>query len=210
LHSKLVQENKPVTYVLVTNVEVNSQFRNTFISQCKSEEPSIKHYQVIGLDELVSWIEMLPELRHLYFPTIFGQPRFDLRIKIAYSFTMNYYEEELGNLLAIDVLNVGIVPSYLNANSIVFIFNIDGQTESIKLIYVDNPAINHMNPNPGALEPGKKQTYFYPLSHFAEIKQKGNNIFPVEIQVHDEIGNVYSEKVGEELRNTMIKYIYGK
>ena len=66
LHSKLIQEKHPTTYILVTNLEVNSQFRNTFIEQCKAEEPEIKHYQVIGLDDLVREVNSKPELRHIH------------------------------------------------------------------------------------------------------------------------------------------------
>ena len=214
LHSKLVREKKPTSYVLVTNVEVNSQFRETFINQCRLEEPRIQHYQVIGLDELSSWVEMMPELRQLYFPTIFGIPRFDLRLKISHAFMVPVNPQ--GKAISLDVLNVGTVPSYLDANSIKLCCIIDGKEECLGF-YLDNSYLEYFNPTkPVMLEPGKKQTYFFPQTYFAEIKEyveswyKTNaRIFPVEIQVHDEIGNVYREGLNEDLRNAMIKYIYG-
>jgi hypothetical protein len=209
LHRKLVQEKKPTSYILVTNAEVNAQFRDTFIQKCKIEQPSIKHYQVIGLDELVGWVEMSPELRHLYFPTIFGMPRFDLRITASLGFTSNY--EELGLLLAVNVLNVGTIPSYLDANSIKFDFLIDGKREIFSLVYINDPVMQQMNPKTGmGLEPGRKQTYWFQLAHFAQFREKGRNIFPVEIQVHDEIGNVYREPITENIREALLENIYGK
>lgn len=210
LHRKLVQEKKPTSYILVTNVEVNAKFRSTFIQQCKTEESAIKHYQVIGLDELVNWVEMSPELRHLYFPTIFGMPRFDLRISASFGFTSNF-DDDPGLLLAVNVLNVGVVPSYLDANSIKFDFLIDGKREIFSMIYIDDPIMQHMNlQSSSGLEPGRKQTYWYKLSHFAQFREKGKIIFPVELQVHDEIGNVYREPLSENIRESLLDYIYGK
>lgn len=45
-----VIKRNPDTYILVTNVEVNSEFRQSFIQLCKEENPAISNYQVIGLD----------------------------------------------------------------------------------------------------------------------------------------------------------------
>lgn len=52
LHRTLIKKRCPDVYVLVTNVEVNAPFRATFIQQCRKENPDIKQYQIIGLDEL--------------------------------------------------------------------------------------------------------------------------------------------------------------
>ena len=35
------------------------------------------------------------------------------------------------------------------------------------------------------------------------MKKLGRNVFPVEVQVHDEVGNVYSEAFPEEMRNEL-------
>src|SRR3990172_1296081 len=91
LHSRLIMKRKPNAYVLVTNVEVNSEFRAKFIEQCKTENPHIEHYQIIGLDELEMWVTNEVELRHLYFPTVFGEPRFNLRIKLSLGFAAYSY-----------------------------------------------------------------------------------------------------------------------
>ena len=76
LHRNLILQKHPNVYVLLTNIEVNSEFRTTFIEQCKAENNKIQHYQIIGLDELETWTTMEVEVRHLYFPTIFGPPAF--------------------------------------------------------------------------------------------------------------------------------------
>jgi hypothetical protein len=213
LHSKLVREKKPTSYILVTNVEINSQFRDTFINQCKSEEANINHYQVIGLDELVSWVETMPELRQQYFPTIFGIPRFDLRVKISHAFTVPYNSDSNG--ISLEVQNVGTVPSYLDANAIKLFCIANGKEQGIGL-YLDNEFLRFLNPTkPIMLNPGRRQSYFFPQSYFAEIIQNieswyntKEKIFPVEIQVHDEIGNIYRGALNDDLRNTIIQYIY--
>jgi hypothetical protein len=76
-----VIERNPDNYILVTNVEVNSIFRRSFIDLCKQENPAISNYQVIGLDELESWVVEDRNLRAEYFPTMFGPPRFDVKLK---------------------------------------------------------------------------------------------------------------------------------
>ena len=208
LHSDLVQEKRPTSYVLVTNVEVNSQFRNTFINQCKEEEPRIEHYQVIGLDELVAWVEMQPELRHLYFPTIFGPPRFDLRINSSFGFLINGDGPDIGCLF-VEVLNVGTVPSFLNPSAVAFICNVDGKIDPVKFFYRKDTRIGQLNPDPTkGLEPGRKQTYFFPLADFSYVRERGESIFPIEIQVTDEIGNKYREKISDEIGDMITKAIY--
>jgi hypothetical protein len=73
LHSTLVQAKRPSIYILVTNVEVNANFRATFETRCREENPDIKHCQIIGLDEL----ELAHDgarVRAIVFPTIFEDP----------------------------------------------------------------------------------------------------------------------------------------
>ncbi len=53
---RLLQNKKPGAYVLLTNVEVNAQFRTKFIRACEQHCPAISHYQIIGLDELEMWV----------------------------------------------------------------------------------------------------------------------------------------------------------
>ena len=79
------------------------------------------------------------------------------------------------------------------------------------MIYINDPTIWQMNPRSGVgLEPGRKQTYWYQLTHFAQLRDKGKDIFPVEIQVHDEIGNIYREPLQENIKEALLDYIYGK
>jgi hypothetical protein len=84
LKKKLIREQKPIAYVLVTNVEINSNFRASFIKQCRSENKKIQHFQVIGIDELEQWVTMEQQIRHHFFPTIFGPPMHKLRVNISF------------------------------------------------------------------------------------------------------------------------------
>lgn len=96
IHRVWVVQAKPDCYVLVTNVEVNSNFRAKFIKQCKSENPDIQRYQIVGLDELEAWVVLDVELRHLYFPTTFGLPRFNLAIRVSEGALLPYHGEDFG------------------------------------------------------------------------------------------------------------------
>lgn len=207
LHRDLIKDRRPAAYFLVTNVEVNSQFRETFVQQCQIERPDIEHFQVIGLDELVNWIKMAPELRHLYFPTIFGLPRFDLRITLAPAIPFNF-PVDLGPALAVNVLNVGIVPSYLDGNSVKFQFLFDGKLDIFCFHYLEDEIMRNVNPQLSTvLEPGRKQAYVFPFSHFRQIKEKGQNIIPDEVQVHDEIGNIYRQEIPSYLKEYILEQL---
>lgn len=203
LHSKLIEEKKPSVYFLVTNVEVNSQFRNSFIQQCKSHYPAIEHYQVFGLDELEDWISMQTQLRHLYFPTIFGLPRYDLRLEIY----IGRYEDQyillnphpdiasLANTLSINVLNVGSAPSYIE--KITFHGITNGELTAFRPNIQVDEELQRFNPPQGtAVEPGRRQTHHFRLLNIVQLmRMQGEDFFPTEIRVHDEIGNAYSKKL---------------
>jgi len=213
LHRTLIQEKHPNAYVLVTNVEVNAPFRAKFIEQCKKEYPGIEHYQIIGLDELEMWITMMPELRHLYFPTIFGLPHYDLRIQLGSSFVPTVYGGPDEVFFTVSVLNVGLVPSYISA--IRFRILVDNEVEVFTPFRIgDSPIsgfIRRMNPEPGAaLEPGRKQSYHFLYSDLSELqplqKKQVHTVIPIEVQVDDEIGNVYSEVIPDDFRNDFMKY----
>jgi len=212
LHRKLIVERKPTDYILVTNVEVNSQFRSKFKEQCKSENPTIEHYQVIGLDELEAWITMESRLRHLYFPTIFGPPRFSLRIQLSEGFVAPHYggldvdlDQSIG-LFQVSVLNVGTVPSYIGSISSVSLrVIVDGKLEPVTFLDFGNEILKRINPEPGAaIEPGHKQTWSFPFEVLHQIKGRGSEVFPVEVVVTDEIGNSYSAPISDDLREKIL------
>lgn len=202
LHRNLVMSKKSAGYVLMTNVEVNAQFRAKFIAQCKAENPGIAHYQVIGLDELESWVKMEPELRHLYFPTIFGPPRFDLIVQLNMAlplYPLEFPGFRLSDLLAVKVLNVGTATSYVG--KICFVFIVDGKEQEYQIVNLRNAALAAMNPRPGTpLEPGRTQSYYYQFSDFSEALTKGKDVFPVEVRVYDEIDNVYRTAISDDFR----------
>jgi hypothetical protein len=213
LHRTLIQKKRPDVYVLVTNVEVNALYRSKFIQQCQKENPDIKKYQIIGLDDLEMWITMMPELRHLYFPTIFGSPRFDLRMKLEYArptmvdprFDKHDSRFVLNDVLCVSVLNIGLAPSYIS--SIRFQMLVEGelQLHSCRHDDLGGGDAGYISSYMGEpLEPGRKQLFFFGFRRIGEMmKRLGSNVFPVEVQVHDEIGNVYSEAFPEEMRNKL-------
>jgi hypothetical protein len=212
VHRRLVMEKKPTDYVLVTNVEVNSDFRLKFQERCRSENPEIEYYQVIGLDELEAWITMERRLRHLYLPTIFGPPRHNLRVQLSEGFAAPHYggmDVDLDHsveLLQVSILNVGTVPSYIGSvSSISFSVIIDGKLEPIVFLDLGDEILRRINPEPGtALDPGRKHTYSFPFEVFAQIRAKGSEVFPVAVVVTDEIGNAYSAPIPQDLREKML------
>jgi hypothetical protein len=213
VHATLVREKKPSTYVLVTNVEVNSQFRAKFIEQCRTENPDIEHYQIIGLDELEMWVTMAPEVRHLYFPTIFGLPRFNLRVELQEGFMAPGYGgwnidlDEREELFQVSVLNVGTVPSFVSSTG--FRAIVDGQSQFLYLIAnPDDVVMKEVNPDRGTpLEPGRSQTYHFRFADLALMKAYGSSVLPLEVIVRDEIGNLYSEPIPEHLRDKIVSYM---
>jgi hypothetical protein len=213
LHRTLVQDRSPNTYVLVTNVEVNAPFRDKFIAQCKNEYPGIEHYQIIGLDELEMWITMMPELRHIYFPTIFGPPRFELKIKLGSAFIPDGPKE---NFFSVSVLNVGLVPSYVS----VVRFRVLINNERIEIFTPFHGAssayisqfITRMNPQPGQLlEPGKQQSHYFLYSDLGNLQtiqhMNIHTVYPIGVQVEDEIGNIYMEDFNDSFRDGFLEHI---
>ncbi len=210
----IVREN-PSTYVLVTNVEVNSVFRSKFIELCKAEHPNIEHYQIIGLDELESWITMEIQLRHLYFPTIFGQPRFNLEMRLSdviHFIGSGYPGQPLDfdsakrvDALKVSVLNVGTVTSYIN--SIVFKTIVDGEIENLVITHFENETMKRLNPDEkrAELQPGRRRDYQYPIHFLQQFKDQGKDVFPVEVLVRDEIENVYRTEISDDMRKKMLE-----
>lgn len=213
LHSDLVQKNKPDSYILLTNVEVNPVFRDKFIDQCKAEEPGIQHYQIIGLDDLISWIEDIPELRQAYFPTLFVVPRFNLRVNVHHEFELQGPHDQA---LLIDVMNVGSASSHIGGSSIKFCFLLAGKQEVAGYLLDNNP-LRYMNSGSGiTIEPGRKYTYILPTTYFAALKKyiekrfnTDERILPVEIQICDDIGNTYRDRLEEDQKNMILKWMYG-
>ena len=225
LHRPLVSKKNPSHYVLVTNVEVNSNFRQAFVERCKDENPDVRHYQILGLDELEAWTTVETRLRHLYFPTIFGPPRFALQIQLSEGYAQLFPENtilwhdmsrpefptdpvETIDFFQITVLNVGSAPSYIA--SIVFKLIVDGRIHWVPVwsgasqILPEVQLLN--NPDYGTpLEPGRRQIYRLSFRLLDELNKRGKEVFPDEVFVYDEIGNIYSAKIPENLRKRMVK-----
>ena len=176
IHRELVVQKKPDCYVLITNVEVNSNFRQKFIEHCKSHNPEIGRYQVIGLDELETWVTSEMEFRHQYFPTIFGPPRFNLHIKVSEGVAILHYSggtkfDESESVFFVSVLNIGAAASYVS--SVAFEAIVDGQEQNLTFINFDNELLRHINPEPGAVvEPGRKLDFKFPFGMIRMMKTR--------------------------------------
>jgi hypothetical protein len=227
LHRRLIEEKQPSFYVLVTNVEVNSQFRSKFVDQCRSENPEIKHYQVIGLDELENWVTMETRLRHLYLPTIFGPPQFNLRIALSEGHAVFFDDgtalfgagphpkhildsvrpaDRLVDLLLIAVYNVGIVPSYIGSIGFKFLVNEETRIFYWQRAHQALPEIQELN-QPGLgtpIEPGRCHLFRFPFTLLRELTGPLKEAFPVEILVYDEIENAYRTAIPEGLGDRMV------
>lgn len=201
IHRELVVKKKPDCYVLVTNVEVNSNFRARFAEQCKAHNPEIAKYQVIGLDELETWVSSEVELRHLYFPTIFGPPRFNLLLKISEGVLAFRYGNAAGPMwpsICVSVLNVGAATSYIS--SVAFKAIVDGQEKSLFPLNWGNKTLEQIIPKSGtAVEPGRKLDYNFPFPVLSQMKTEGQEVFPFEVVVWDEIGSIYTARIPEDL-----------
>jgi len=202
IHKSLVLAKNPFCYVLVTNVEVNSNFRERFIRQCKQHNPNITRYQVIGLDELEGWLTTDANLRHLYFPAMFGPPRFQLRVHVSKAAAFVKYSDgkhgDPTDMLMVSVMNVGTETSYVS--SVSFRTIVDGQDESVYIYDLNDGFLKQINPPSGAaVEPGRRLDYKFPYEVLNGIRRRGKEVFPYEVWAYDEIGNLYTGKIPEEL-----------
>ena len=211
LHRKLVVEKCPAAYVLVTNVEVNAPFRAKFIEQCRRENQDIAHYQIIGLDELESWVTMDVELRHLWFPTIFGPPRFALHIELRSAF-IGAAKQRLGFdpgiLFCVSAQNVGKASSYVSM--IRFRIFVDGKSQIVAPIDMgtnrESAYIREMNPQQGdPVVPGRSQSHYFRVDILRDaLRDLGAQVVPVEVLVEDEVGNTYRAEIDSNLREIMM------
>ena len=196
-------------------MEVNSNFRHTFKERCAEENPNIAHYEVLGLDELETWTTMQPQLRHLWFPTIFGAPRYELGIRLSVQEIVTM--PAVGGLRAgaqrasvfrVEVLNTGVTTSYIDRIRFKTILN--GRSEELG---VENPLadklLNRINSRIGTpLEPGRKHIFNYRIPEmWAALRELGGEAFPAEVLVYDEIGNVYSEIIPDVSRRLLQHHI---
>lgn len=144
LQKNLIKKREPLGYILITNVEVNSEFREKFIKQCQKENSIIKYYQIIGLDELETWITMEKHIRHLYFPTIFEMPRFNLKVKFSFGFAPSPNGTDTIKIIMVSVLNIGMLASYIK--SIIFKINADGVIKDFVILDDRNEISRRYNP----------------------------------------------------------------
>lgn len=215
LKSNVVKLN-PQTYVLVTNVEVNSNFRRKFIEQCKKENPNIQNYQIIGLDELESWVITERNFRSQYFPMLFGRPRFNLKLKLQDGLTYTVLDPEQlryggesvckpkDEILCLSVMNIGECTSYLS--SIKFKVLVNGVIKYLMKSPLPEGCDPLVNPPIGdPINPGKCQEFRFYFDMFRKELEKEKDFFLSEVIVWDQIDNSYSLEISEEIRNKIFK-----
>jgi hypothetical protein len=208
LGSEIVKRN-PNTYVLVTNVEINSGFRSLFAELCSNENSNIQDYQVIGLDELEVWVTQERQLRALYFPTIFSAARFNLSLKLAleyihgqedYSWVHNTKPDI--PILCLTVMNVGEATSYLSDVK----FKIYQECQVVYLPDYRIPRSRDLETNPKTtpIEPGRNSEFRYSLRELQYYAGKEGKFFLDSVIVCDQIDNLYSLEVPNEIREVLL------
>jgi hypothetical protein len=209
-----IANRNPDVYILVTNVEVNSVFRSSFAEKCRRENPNIQNYQVIGLDELESWVTQERQLRTLYFPTIFSPARFNIALKLVLGYT---YQQttSLGNdgaeyspdrpILCLTIMNIGEATSYLS--SIKFKIYQQGKVSYFMKSPIPPNQIDPLaNPKIGdPIEPGRSVEFRFPLIMFQRRVEENGEYFLDSVIVWDQIDNIYSLEISNEIR----EYLFG-
>jgi hypothetical protein len=203
-----VKKRNPKSYFLVTNVEVNSDFRSQFAKICHEENPNIENYQVIGLDDLEAWVTMDRRLRAQYFPFLFGHPRYNLKIVVQSGMLGDPSEFDkfvpTDRFLGISVLNTGEGTSYVSSIKFKYLSNGKIMYAMPSLIhpYRHDPMANPKFGEP--IPPGKRQDYRYLFKMFHNLKAEANgDFFLSDIMVWDEIDNVYSVSVTDNTREEL-------
>lgn len=216
LKSELVKGQKLITYVLVTNVEVNAKFRKSFREICREENGGIANYEIIGLDDLQTWVTQDRHLRAQFFPTLFGRPRFNLDLKLMTGKT--YRPEDHGfpakytpdkDILCVNVMNTGEAVSYLS--NIKFKSLVDSQIQyglpapfPAGLDPLANPRLGD------PIQPGQSQGFRYSFEMFWDMKNKAMkngkiNFLLAELMVWDQIDNLYTCEIPESIRREIFE-----
>jgi len=223
----VIKREQPVTYVVVTNVEVNSLFRDKFIKQCRAENPSIEDYRIIGLDELEQWLKLQPETAHDYFPGIFPAPRFKIRVTVERMYTYIRADGRREWKAAVDVVLDDI---QANGNSVLELYRVTVRNTGQETTYIDHieltlvidGKVTSVTVTPGlvrdsmwgedgdqlggALEPGRKHIFNCSFTTLRELLPQSpvGIAIPEDIQVVDQIDNRYAVALSEDVRTRMI------
>lgn len=202
----LVMSKKPRTYVLVTNIEVNTAFRESFRETCRAESTDITNFEVIGLDDLQAWVTQDHHLRAQFFPMLFGRPRFELEVDLVLGSTMIPDSPILPTtvrpgerLICITVGNAGEATSYVE--NLKFKAVIDGKVQYLLPSPLPRDQDPLANPRPGAaVSPGQSLDYRYYLKMLQNAKSEAGEFWLVELMVRDQIGNIYTCEIPDEVR----------
>jgi hypothetical protein len=211
LKRELIKSRRPTTYVLVTNVEVNAKFRETFREICREENEDIANYEILGLDDLQAWVTQDRHLRAQFFPTLFGRPRFNLALRLRtgktykaedHSFPAMYTADK--DILCVDVMNIGEAISYLS--NIKFKVLIDGQLQYLMpspLPTGHDPLVNPRLGDP--IQPGQSQEFRYFFEMFLSVRRRACSFLLAELMVWDQIDNLYTCEVPESIRQEIFE-----
>ncbi|MEO8325530.1 MAG: hypothetical protein ABI618_06755 [Nitrospirota bacterium] len=209
LKRELVVEKRPKNYVLVTNVEVNASFRESFREICRAEQPGIENYEIIGLDDLQAWVTQDHHLRSQFFPMLFGRPRFQLDLDLVLGFTLVLESPSFPTtahpgerFIDITIRNVGEATSYI-AN-LKFKALIDGKVQYIMPSPMPRGHDPLNNPSSGAaVRPGQSLSFKYYLEMLRSARRSATEFLLGELMVRDQINNLYRCEIPDELRSAI-------
>ncbi len=114
----------------------------------------------------------------------------------------------------VSVLNVGLVPSYVSA--VRFRVLVNNEVQILTPYHMEDSAvgewIRRMNsPLGSALEPGRKHSYYFCYTDFSKLSplegKPIHTLYPIGVQVDDEIGNSYTEDLPDDFRNSFLEHI---
>lgn len=198
LRRPFVNRISPWMYVLVTNVEVTSHFRESFLRACVEAGTSIQRFQVIGLDELENWVTLDRDLRALYFPTLFTIPRFDLRVVVTEGEHIEVPGGRRTELFQVKMSNIGAATSYVASVIMRFVGN-----DQLYNVHILNPLGEGIRP----IAPGRSEIYSMSYASFAQLESERHDLFPTHVQVLDEVDNVYEATIPAELRQKVVLHM---
>ncbi len=210
LKRELLVKKKPKNYVLVTNIEANASFRERFREVCRTEQPDIENYEIIGLDDLQAWVTQDHHLRSQFFPMLFGRPRFQLDLDLVLGQTR--VPETPGfpatvmhpgeRLICITIRNIGEATSYIE--DLKFKALIDGKVQYLMPSPMPRGQDPLHNPSRGAVvQPGQSLSFNYYLEMLLSARRSATEFLLVELMARDQIDNLYRCEIPEELRSAV-------
>lgn len=191
--------------------------RRTLTSYVSGKVPFPRHYLEKVADlikcniaELMTQPANNEEIHQSKISAISNPNRFNLKIELDQVNVPSPYghtaPQVKNTVFIISILNTGTVPSYINSIGIGVI--IDGKICEGTFYDFINPLVPLPNPeHEKPLEPGQKRNYPFSAPELSiQLKRLGENMFPKEVYVHDQIGNRYKETISDDLATWLLSF----